>query len=68
MADNRPRGPHGPRVAEKPKNLKSALGKLIKYLNKYIPLIIISIILATLGAILSIIGPNRLSDLTDEIG
>ena len=63
-----PRG-HGPNrgVSEKPKNLKSAIKKLFVYLKNFRLLILFSIILATLGAILSIIGPNKLSDLTDEI-
>lgn len=63
-----PRG-HGPNrgVSEKPNNLKSAIKKLFVYLKNFRLLILFSIILATLGAILSIIGPNKLSDLTDEI-
>ena len=55
------------RVNEKPKDLKLAVKKLIKYLNKFIPLIIIALVLAILSSIFSIIGPNKLSDLTDEI-
>ena len=37
------------------------------YLKKYIPFIIIALVLSALGSVLSIIGPNKLSDLTDEI-
>lgn len=55
------------RVNEKPKDLKLAVKKLIKYLNKFIPLIIIALVLAILSSVFSIIGPNKLSDLTDEI-
>ncbi len=58
-------GPH--RAVEKPKNLKLALKKLFHYMKKYVPLIIISLILAILSSILVIIGPNKLSDLTNEI-
>ncbi len=52
---------------EKPKNLKVTLKKLITYLKSFIPFIIIAIVLATFSSIFSIIGPNKLSDLTDEI-
>ena len=51
----------------KPKNLKKSLSRLIKELNKYKILIIISLLLAVVGSILSIITPNKLSKLTDEI-
>ena len=51
----------------KPKNLKKSLSRLIKELNKYKILIIISLLLAIVGSILSIITPNKLSKLTDEI-
>ena len=63
---NRGHGPNrGP--GEKPKDLKNAIKKLFVYLKNFRLLIYASLILATLGAILSIIGPNKLSDLTDEI-
>lgn len=58
-------GPH--RAVEKPKNLKLAVKKLFHYMKKYVPLIIIALILAILSSILVIIGPNKLSDLTNEI-
>lgn len=51
----------------KPKNLKKSLSRLVKELNKYKILIIISLLLAVVGSILSIITPNKLSKLTDEI-
>ena len=51
----------------KPKDLKKSLSRLIKELSKYKLLIIISLILAVFGSILSIISPNKLSSLTDEI-
>ena len=52
---------------EKPKDLKKSLSRLIKELSRYKLLIIISLILAIFGSILSILAPNKLSDLTDEI-
>lgn len=63
----KPRNVGPNRVAEKPKDLKKALRKMTHYLKKYIPFIVIALVLSTLGSVLSIIGPNKLSDLTDEI-
>ena len=62
-----PRG-HGPgTVGEKPKNFKVALLKMKKYLSKLMPLIIIAVILSAISSILSIVGPNKIKDLTNEI-
>ena len=59
---------HGPgRVVEKPKDFKSAVERLLKELSNQKTLLIISCLLAMLGSILSIVAPNRLSKLTDEI-
>ncbi|MGN1298736.1 MAG: ABC transporter ATP-binding protein [Candidatus Scatovivens sp.] len=55
------------RVAEKPKNFKMAIKKLVFYLKRFIPFIIIALVLAALSSVFSIIGPNKLSDLTDTI-
>lgn len=63
----KPRNVGPNRVAEKPKDLKKALKKMTHYLKKYIPFIVIALVLSALGSVLSIIGPNKLSDLTDEI-
>ena len=63
----KPRNVGPNRVAEKPKDLKKALRKMTHYLKKYIPFIVIALVLSALGSVLSIIGPNKLSDLTDEI-
>ncbi len=67
----RRRGPMGPGMggapAEKAKDFKVAMKRLFNELNKFRILIIIALLLATLGAILSISAPNRLSKLTDEI-
>ena len=59
-------GPHG-QTTEKAKDFKKAIKRLVNELNVYKTLIIIAFTLAILGSILSILAPNRLSDLTDEI-
>ena len=58
---------HNNKENSKPKDLKKSLSRLIKELSKYKLLIIISLILAVFGSILSIISPNKLSSLTDKI-
>ena len=60
-------GPPGRGVPEKAKDFKGAMKRLFSELRSYRILIYISLILAALGSILSIIAPNKLSDLTDEI-
>ena len=75
MANNQSRPPRrgpmgpgmGPGVGEKAKDFKSAVKRLVKELGKFKILIIIALILATAGAVLSISAPDRLSKLTDEI-
>ena len=63
-----PMGPGmGPGVREKAKDFKSAVKRLVKELGKFKILIIIALILAIAGAVLSISAPDRLSKLTDEI-
>ena len=59
---------HGPmKGVEKPKDFIGSIKKLIYSLKDFRVLIFIAIILATLSSILSLISPNKLSDLTDEI-
>lgn len=53
--------------SEKPKDLKTAVKKLVHYLNKLLSLVIVALVLSCFSSVLSIIGPNRLSDLTNEI-
>lgn len=57
----------GPAPAEKAKNFKNAISRLFKELKSFHILILIALILAALSSVLSIISPNKLSDLTDEI-
>ena len=63
------RGPMGRGMAtgEKAKDFKEAVRRLIKELGKFKILIIISLILAIIGAVLSISAPDQLSKMTDEI-
>lgn len=60
-------GMRGGVPGEKAKDFKSAIKRLLKELSGHRVLISISLVLAMLGAVLSIIAPNQLSKLTDEI-
>lgn len=63
------RGPHGPgaHVAEKPKDFKKAMGKLIRFIKPFLIPVIVALVFAVAGTVLNLIGPNVLSDLTDAI-
>lgn len=65
--NNSSRG-HGPmRINEKPENFALSIKKLMKSLSSFKILISVAVILAALSSILSLVAPNKLSDLTDEI-
>ena len=54
-------------VSEKSKDFKGSMKRLIKSLNKWKYSLMIALSFAFISAILGLIAPNRLSDLTDEI-
>ncbi len=53
--------------AEKAKDFKTAMKKLIRYSKPFWPAVLAAIILAIGSAILTIIGPDQISRITDEI-
>ena len=57
----------GGTIVEKPKDFKLGLSKLIRYAKSYKTLIFVAVILAAISSILSIIGPNKLKDITNLI-
>ena len=61
-------GPHhGPGGGEKAKDLVGTWKKLFGYCRKYLPVIIIALVCAVAGTVLTLIGPDKLSDMTDTI-
>lgn len=52
---------------EKAENFGKTIGQLVSYCKKYIPAICLAVILAILGAVMNIIGPGKLSKVTDLI-
>ena len=62
------RGPGmGRRPAEKSKDFKGTWMKIIRYCKRYLAVIVVALICAVAGTILTIIGPDKLSDLTKVI-
>ncbi len=68
MSAHRP-GPGAPgmAVSGRAKNMKKALGALIGYCRKYLALILAALIFAAVSAVLSVIGPDYISELTETI-
>lgn len=56
------------RKIEKPTNFRKSIKNLIDYSKKYHKVIIISIILAITSSVITIIAPNKTSELIDVIG
>lgn len=57
----------GPSAGGKAKDFKKSIGKLLGYCKKYLPLIAAALVLAVTGTIFSLIGPNKLKDITNII-
>jgi ATP-binding cassette subfamily B multidrug efflux pump len=59
---------HGPNQSgEKPNNFKDAWQKIFAYIRKYRIVVVIALILAIVGTIFTLVGPNKISDITDLI-
>lgn len=57
--------PRSKMSSEKAKDFKGTWGKIIKYCKKYYAVIALAIFCAIVGTVLTLIGPNKISDLTD---
>lgn len=51
----------------KPKNMKQTYKDLLAYINVYLPIVIVALVLAMGAAVISLIGPRQLSEITDLI-
>lgn len=54
-------------TGEKSKNLKKSFGNFFYYIGKYKMALIVSVLLSIVGAVLTLIGPNKLGEVTDLI-
>ena len=52
---------------DKKKKTEKNLGKLIVYCKSYMPIIVIALTSAVIATILSLLGPDKLSEMTDTI-
>ena len=62
-----PRGPRAEGPAEKAKNFKRTIIKLLKYCKRYMTYIVIALLLTAISSIFTIMGPSRIGDITDLI-
>ena len=62
-----PGGPHGARGGEKAKDLVGIWKKLLGYCRKYLVITVIAILCSAIGTVLMLIGPDKLSEMTDTI-
>ncbi len=60
--------PGSRRIQEKSKDFKGSMKRLLKNLNPWKYIMIVSLVLAMISAILSLIAPNKLSDFANIIG
>ena len=62
-------GPGGGRrmSGERANNFSKAIGDLMGYCRKYLPAIVIAVVSAAAGAILNLIGPGKVADMTNLI-
>ena len=62
-----PRG-HGPAMpTEKADDFRAAWGRLFGYMHRYRVPIVVAVVMACIGTVLTLAGPNLLSDMTDLI-
>lgn len=61
------RGPGAGRIVEKPKDFRGTFIKLFKYLKKFLPFMVLSLLLSFISSILAVVGPDVIKDLTAVI-
>jgi ATP-binding cassette subfamily B multidrug efflux pump len=54
-------------IIEKPKNFRGTWIKLAAYCKNYMPVVIAALVLAAIGTVLQIVGPDKLKEMTNEI-
>jgi ATP-binding cassette subfamily B protein len=57
----------GGRGGGKAKDMKKTLKRLVAYMKSYMPLIVTSLILVSVGTVFNLIGPNLIKEITDLI-
>ncbi|MBO5197720.1 MAG: ABC transporter ATP-binding protein [Lachnospiraceae bacterium] len=62
-----PGGPGGSGGGEKAKDFAGTWKKLLHYCRKYLAVMVIAVVCAVAGTVLTLIGPDKLSEMTDLI-
>lgn len=61
-------GPGGPAmVGEKPRDLKKSGKRLIRYAKRYLPAVLVAIVLAIAGTVFNLVGPQKIQEITNLI-
>ena len=60
-------GPAGMRGGDKAADFKGTMAKLLKYMNRYLPMMILSLVCAVAGTAFSILGPKILGKATTKL-
>ena len=60
-------GPRGRSATDKPTNFKATWGKLLNYFKNYWWIMILALVASAIGSVLTLVGPDQLSKLTDII-
>lgn len=65
-------GMHGPGgrmtgSGERANNFGAAIGKLVRYMKHWVPATVVAMVIAAIGTVLQIVGPDKLKDMTNEI-
>ena len=60
-------GPHGPKNVERSRDFAGTWKKLLRYSSRYGPALLIALLAALTGTVLTLLGPDKLSDLTNLI-
>ncbi|MDO4913485.1 MAG: ABC transporter ATP-binding protein [Bifidobacteriaceae bacterium] len=61
-------GPIAAGVVDRPENFGKTIGKLVRYCKPWKWAIAIAIVLGVVGTVCQVVGPNKLKDMTTEIG
>lgn len=67
LSGGRGGGPHGGKPSREKHSLGPVIKRLIAYAKPVMPLMVIAMIFATVGVVLTVISPDYLSKITDEI-
>jgi ATP-binding cassette subfamily B protein len=60
-------GGHMTGSGERANNFGSAISKLVRYMKHWVPAIVVAMVIAAIGTVLQIVGPDKLKDMTNEI-